>query len=352
MPTVNQRTIFSTTVLFLFICISLLTGCSAPIDRAKYEADILSEPGASIEIGLVTASEGNVFEADALGMLREALARELEQRQIRWSGDASMPRFILNATITNYEMGNAFKRWLLPGWGGTILDIKCDLLSGRDGSLVASFQHKRSVYIGGLYTVGAWKTIFSSVAADIANELENRLKGKGFVVSAEPWSAKDIKIEPAPIRQKIRLVPLEDQRPEKGRIGERFAAFGVSMGTVYLSRSVSAFVSDTISDELRAEGHTIQNAEQDVTVSGSVIRFWIDTKTTPLYWDIVGEIQIKLTSISSNPGGSIRERLYSVRQVKRTFVWPSQALFNEVLNACMEELIQKIRSDSVWAPQG
>jgi len=351
MPTQNQRTICSIALYSLIIYISLLAGCAAPLDQAKYETDILSESGASIEMGLVTASEGNVFEADALGMLREALDRELEQRQIRWSGDASSPRFILNATIINYEMGNAFKRWLLPGWGGTILDVKCDLLLGRDGSLVASFQHKRSVYIGGLYTVGAWKTIFSSVAADIANELDARMKGKGFVVSAEPWSAKDIKIEPATTRQKIRLMPLEDERPEKSRIGERFAAFGVSMGNVYLSRSVSAFVSDTISDELRAEGHTILNVEQDVTVSGSVIRFWLDTKTTPLYWDVVGEIQIKLTSNASNPSGSSRERLYSVRQVKRTFVWPSQALFNEVLNACMEELIQKIRADRVWAPE-
>jgi uncharacterized lipoprotein YajG len=352
MSTLSKRAICSTSLLALVIGISLLTGCAAPLDKAKYETDILSEPGASIEMGRVSAAEGNVFESDALGMLREAINQELEQRQIRWSGDASRPRFILNATIINYEMGNSFKRWLLPGWGGTILDVKCDLLSDRDGSLVASFQQKRGVYVGGLYTIGAWRTIFSSVAADIANELEARMKGKGFVVSAEPLSAKDVKIEPAAIRQKIKLVPLEDQRPEKGRIGERFAAFGVSMGNVYLSRSVSAFVSDTVSDELLAEGHTIHNAEQDVTVSGSVIRFWLDTKTTPLYWDIVGEIQIRLTSNSAKAGGPSRERLYSVKQVKRTFVWPSQSLFNEVLNACMEELVQKIRSDSVWAPEG
>jgi len=86
--------------------------------QSKYETDILSEPGASIEMGRVSAAEGNVFESDALGMLREAINQELEQRQIRWSGDASRPRFILNATIINYEMGNSFKRWLLPGWGG------------------------------------------------------------------------------------------------------------------------------------------------------------------------------------------------------------------------------------------
>jgi hypothetical protein len=172
------------TVLFpLIICIALLTGCAAPLEKAKYERDILSEPGASIEMGMVTVAEGKVFEAEASAMLREALDQELEQRQIRWGGDTSMPRFILNATIINYEMGNAFKRWLLPGWGGTILEVKCDLLSGRDSSLVASFQHKRSVYIGGLYTVGVWKTIFSSVAADIANELEARLKERLRCVS-------------------------------------------------------------------------------------------------------------------------------------------------------------------------
>ncbi len=352
MSIMNQRTMCSTALFPVIICITLLTGCAAPLDKAKYEAEILSEPGASIEMGLVTAAEGKAFEADALTMLREALDRELEQRQIRWGGDASMPRFILNATIINFEMGNAFKRWLLPGLGGTILEVKCDLLSGRDSSLVASFQHKRGVYIGGGFSIGAWKTIFSSVAADIANELEARLKGKGFVVSAEPWSARDIKIEPAKTRLKIKLVPLEDQRPEKGRIGERFAAFGVSMGNVFLSRSVTAFLSDTISDDLRAAGHTIQDTDQDVTVSGSLLRFWIDTKTTPLYWDIVGEIQVKLIAKSTKPVDSSRERLYAVRQVKRTFVWPTQALFNKVLDACMEELMQKIRSDSVWEPEG
>ncbi len=347
----KHRSVCLVALFSLIVCVSLLAGCASLQPEAKYETDLLSKHGASIEVGNVTAEEGKVFEADAVGMLREALDRELEHRQIRWAGDASAERFILKAMIINYEMGNAFKRWLLPGYGSTILEVKCDLVSGRDGSLAATLHHKRGVYMGGAFTIGAWKGIFDSVAADIANELETRLKGKGFVVSAEPWSAKDIKIEPARTQLKIKVLPLEDQRPEKGRIGERFAAFNVSMGNVYLSRDVSGFLSETISDDLRAAGHSIQDTGQDVTVSGSVLKFWIGTKTTLFYWDIVGETELKLAAKSSQPDSTSRERLYTVRQVKRTYVWPTQTLFNEVLNACMEELMQKIRSERLWAQE-
>jgi hypothetical protein len=41
--------------------------------------------------------------------------------------------------------------------------------------LVGSEQARRTVSIGGAYTIGAWRTIFNSIAEDIVDDLREKI---------------------------------------------------------------------------------------------------------------------------------------------------------------------------------
>jgi len=62
----------------------------------------------------------------------------------------------------------------LPGWGATILIVQCDLVDD-DNNIVGSVKATRTVSIGGLYSVGAWKTVFNNLANDVVEDLSKSI---------------------------------------------------------------------------------------------------------------------------------------------------------------------------------
>jgi hypothetical protein len=82
-------------------------------------------------------------------------------------------------------------------------------------------------------------------------------------------------------------------------------------------------------------------------VDASVRRFWVHTDTTPLYWDVVGEIELELAV--ARTGAAPQRRSFGCRQVERTWVYPTAALTGRVLDACLAELGAKLRGDALWA---
>ncbi len=347
-----RKRVFVLTSLGLWLSISaILAGCASAPTKPTVESDLLPREGAVVELGSVSVKAGEKFQVDAPGMLRDAFERALTEEKIKWSGDPATDLFLLDVQIVDYEMGNAFKRWLLPGYGSTILAVKGELKEVESGALALSFEHKRGVYAGGAFTIGAWRMIFQSVADDIARELKIRIDGKGLVVNLPPRSAKEIDIPTAQVRQRLKIERFVDRQETGRRIGEREAAFGVSMGNVYLSRDIADVVREAIADELQGAGHTLVDSGQDITVSGEIIKFWVETKTTVLYWDVIGAIEVKLTLESPLPGKEKVGREYSARQVQRTYVWPTETVMSQVLEACLGELISNIRSDAFWTKE-
>ena len=85
------------------------------------------------------------------------------------------PKLVLAADIVEYEPGDAFKRWLLPGWGATVLVVRGTLVDAEKRA-VGSVEAKRTVEAGGGYTIGAWETVFRDIANDIVTKLREQLK--------------------------------------------------------------------------------------------------------------------------------------------------------------------------------
>ena len=159
-------------ILLSVLTITALTGCGTVQHRVTFQDNYLPQAQTKIEVGSVTNETGATFDINIEQMLTDALAEELRKEAMLWDG-GNNPKLVLNSKIVEYVKGNAFKRWLLPGWGSTVLIIQCDL---RDGNkVVGSVEAKRTISIGGAYTINAWKTIFSSVAKDVVKDLRSQI---------------------------------------------------------------------------------------------------------------------------------------------------------------------------------
>jgi hypothetical protein len=164
----------------------LAAGCVAPTGT-KTESELLPRPGSRIELRDVTDESGKRFEVDAPGMLREAIQESLREEGLAWTPGAAGERFALSLAIREYRPGNAFKRWLAPGYGSTVLGVEGTLRDANTGALAATVVHQRSVHWGGAYTIGEWRSVFGWVADDIAADMRVRIeKGGEFVVSLTP----------------------------------------------------------------------------------------------------------------------------------------------------------------------
>jgi len=334
-------------ILTLMALTAVVSGC-ATSETQTFKNDPLIRPGAKIELGAVTVPPDSAYELDVAGMMNTALEESLAEHNIEWQGDPAADRFLLEVVVDDYEPGNAFKRWLMPGFGSTIVRVSGKLTDISTGNVAGELDHERAVHAGGGYTIGAWRTVFKGIADDITTQLQNRIENKGFTVRLIPWPARDVEIPVAKIRQSFSLSPATDSREERARIGERTAAFNVSMGSVFFDRQVPAFLGEAIASDLLGAGHEIAVDGPGRPVSLEVLKFWTHTNTTALYWDVIGNIDVRVSVGSESDAEGIQSAMFTCEQKERTYAWPSLDLVTEVMDACLVELVTGMRGDAVW----
>jgi hypothetical protein len=155
----------------------LLSACGTVEHKLTLVDNFSPESTTAIEVGKITNETGKTFgpEIDLEDMLRRALTEKLTADYLL-SNNTTQDKLILDSKILDFDEGNAFKRWLLPGWGATVLTIQSDLR--KNGQLVGTVDAKRTVSAGGAYTIGAWKTIFDGLAGDVVEDLRSRIPNK------------------------------------------------------------------------------------------------------------------------------------------------------------------------------
>lgn len=332
-------------------CIFLLSGCATPGSGTGPTKSLEMLEGYRYSVGQVSIPKDAKYEIDAAGMLRSAMETSLREKGLLTDQASAASRYVINAEILDYEMGSAFKRWLLPGYGSTILSVHTEITDPQSNSVVAELEHRQMVGAGGFYTVGAWEGVFASVAADIVRDIERKQSGEGedFIVNLDPWLETDTAGVPrADPSLSIHFKPLADRRDQRFRIGERHAAFKVSMGSVYTNRQVSAFLTEAIQNELLAAGHELRSEPGDINISGEVTKFWTWTDTTMTYWDVIGEVQVTLTVDFPATGKHIT-RSYTADAKERTYLWPGKDLVADVIDQAVKSLMLDIRKEHIWA---
>lgn len=159
-------------ILLSVLTIMVLTGCGTVQHKVSFKDNYSPQSQTKIEVGTVTNETGETFDVNIEQMLTDALAEELRKEVMLWDG-GNNTKLVLSSKIVEYAKGDAFKRWLLPGWGSTVLTIQCDLKNAN--KVVGSVEARRTVSIGGGYTIGAWKTIFASLAKDVVKDLRSHI---------------------------------------------------------------------------------------------------------------------------------------------------------------------------------
>lgn len=148
-----------TTLLFL-------AGCSTS-SNFTYDPGIGS--GSNIQISSVTSENltGQTFDnLDVSAEMTSAVERALKDRNITSKDSAN-----INIRIIQYKKGNAVARWVVPGAGMTVLSVEA-VLTDPNNKEIGWGQVTRSIGAGGLYTIGAYKTIFTEVANALVKELD------------------------------------------------------------------------------------------------------------------------------------------------------------------------------------
>jgi len=154
------------------VIILALQGCGSVDHQLILKDNYIPRTGMSVEVGMITNETGRTNYDEPIGLegvMRRALHNKLREKGLLATDD-NANKIIIDTKIVEYEQGSAFKRWLLPGWGATVLSVKCDLKEANQ--LIGSLDARRTVSAGGAATRGAWHTIFNSLAEDIIEELQ------------------------------------------------------------------------------------------------------------------------------------------------------------------------------------
>ena len=152
-----------------------VSGCGSVQHSAQFEPTFVPKADTRIEAGPVTNDTGQTFDVDLPQMFTDALTQELQSQNLLWTAGAQGDHLIIATKILEYDPGNAFKRWLWPGYGSTVINLHCELKESPSGKVVGSVEARRTVSFGGQYTIGAWRTIFRSVAKDVLQELRAKI---------------------------------------------------------------------------------------------------------------------------------------------------------------------------------
>jgi hypothetical protein len=160
-------------ILAALSAVLMLAACGTSHHVAKVNADYVRPAEVRIGVGQISNDTGLEFDVDVVQMLRGQIEEALRAKNLL-AESSSAGVITLKARIVEYEKGSAFKRWLVPGFGSTVLKVQCELLDG--GQVVGFAEARRTVDAGGGYTIGAWKSIFRDVARDLVADVTIALR--------------------------------------------------------------------------------------------------------------------------------------------------------------------------------
>lgn len=152
----------------------IVSACGTVQHKAMLEQGYTAPMGTKFTVSSVKNQTGQSFDIDVEKLLADALEQALKDKSLLGNAE-SKAKLMLEAEIVEYAKGDAFKRWLMPGWGSTVLVVKATLLNGEKKN-VGNVEAKRTVDAGGGYTIGAWESIFRNVAEDIVADLGEKVK--------------------------------------------------------------------------------------------------------------------------------------------------------------------------------
>ena len=124
-------------------------------------------------------------------------------------------------------------------------------------------------------------------------------------------------------------VQVNDLRAPGVAASTREAAFGVPMGNVTFDPPEKQLVKDAL-DAVLSRQTPVKSNE---LYTCDIIEFGVNTKTTPLYWDVVGVVHLKLRHDG-------REQDLSGTHSERTYLWPGENIIGRVMQESLRKAVE------------
>lgn len=141
----------------------------------------------------------------------------------------------------------------------------------------------------------------------------------------------------------VEVLPFRDARKELE--GEVTAAFGVPMGHVRFDQSPATLLMQVVLSELKAGGHSVVDHAEGPRIVGTVREFHAHTDTTPIYWDVIGNLAVSL-QVSRGPGSDPGPALdYHSQCTDRTYLYPSSSFIAGAMRKCINDFASAFRTD-------
>ena len=103
----------------------------------------------------------------ATQLMKDAIDKAIAESQLPQGKEG----YTIDIAIVEYQPGDAFKRWLLPGWGETKLTVLC-IVNAKNGDKAGEIEVSKSIAAGGGFTAGAWEYVFTDVAKAVVEEIK------------------------------------------------------------------------------------------------------------------------------------------------------------------------------------
>ena len=134
------------------------------------------------------------------------------------------------------------------------------------------------------------------------------------------------------------IKPLTDVRPDQARIGYKKNGYGSNTADILSNRPVTDILVDAVTQGLRKNGHNV-GTPSDIVVTGSVTRFWFESKQN--FWTIefTGNVECDLDFVSVKTGKSIYKARYSGTYTDKT-AGGLEATWTEVMDASVEKFVE------------
>ena len=159
--------------IVVLILILLGVGCGGKTrhQEVREEALFALPAGAKIKVEDVVNDTGQVSSVDMIGLFWVALENALKEENLLWIQRSDGNPLNLEAHILEYEEGHALQRWLMPGFGSTVLHARVDLRNGSE--TLGSFEAHQTVSLGdGFTTIRGWEKVFAGAAKDIVEQIK------------------------------------------------------------------------------------------------------------------------------------------------------------------------------------
>lgn len=165
-------------VLFWLFLLVFTGGCATGKPMAWVEKGTSLSRYRQLEVMPVSNDTGKEYDFDVVGTLTEKIRSQLTDKGYgaRGGGAAGDAVLVLKGRLTAYEPGSAAKRWLAPGHGTTHCTVRVSLIDKESGKSVGEIIVAKAISEGGLFSIGADKSILEVVASDIAETLDNKMK--------------------------------------------------------------------------------------------------------------------------------------------------------------------------------